>query len=139
MIGDALPVATVNMPAYVSNIKEVMVETTPHKRFTMADIGRLEDRLKTVEYYTRLSLLELDTASMQVTDANGFDRFKSGFFVDNFKSHDSHQIAHPDFSVSIDKEEGHKFGNQDILSFIIRIRKIPPSSGFFVCGMMGRF
>ena len=107
MIGDALPVATVNMPAYVSNIKEVMVETTPHKRFTMADIGRLEDRLKTVEYYTRLSLLELDTASMQVTDANGFDRFKSGFFVDNFKSHDSHQIAHPDFSVSIDKEEGH--------------------------------
>ena len=106
-IGDALPVATIMMPAYVDNVNEVMVEKTPHRRFTMSDIGKLEDRLKNVEYYTRLSLLELDTANMQITDADGFNRYKSGFFVDNFKSHASHQIAHPDFSASIDPNEGY--------------------------------
>ena len=73
----------------------------------MADIGRLEKRLESVEYYTRLSLLETDTANLQITDANGLNRFKSGFFVDNFKSHDAHQIGHPDFGASIDKKEGY--------------------------------
>ena len=52
----------------------------------MADIGRLEKRLENVEYYTRLSLLESDTANLQIVDANGLNRFKSGFFVDNFKN-----------------------------------------------------
>ena len=51
----------------------------------MADIGRLEKRLENVEYYTRLSLLESDTANLQIVDSNGLNRFKSGFFVDNFK------------------------------------------------------
>ena len=69
----------------------------------MADIGRLEKRLEQVEYYTSLSLLEQDTANLQITDADGLNRFKSGFFVDNFKKHDSHQIGHPDFSASIDQ------------------------------------
>ena len=72
----------------------------------MADIGRLEKRLEQVEYYTSLSLLEQDTANMQITDADGLNRFKSGFFVDNFKKHDSHQIGHPDFSASIDQKDG---------------------------------
>ena len=44
---------------------------------------------------------------MQITDADGLNRFKSGFFVDNFKKHDSHQIGHPDFSASIDAKNGH--------------------------------
>ena len=43
---------------------------------------------------------------MQITDANGLNRFKSGFFVDSFKSHDAH-ITHPDFSASIDANEGY--------------------------------
>ena len=73
----------------------------------MADIGRLEKRLEQVEYYTALSLLEQDTATLQITDANGLNRFKSGFFVDNFKKHDAHQIGHPDFSASTDAKMGY--------------------------------
>ena len=80
---------------------------TNHKRFTMSDIGRLEKRLNSVEYYTRLSLLETDTANLTITDANGLNRFKSGFFVDNFKKHNAHQIAHPDFSASTDAKNGY--------------------------------
>ena len=106
-IGDAIEVASVSMPAFVKSVKEVKIVRTKHKRFTMADIGRLEKRLEQVEYYTALSLLEQDTASLQITDANGLNRFKSGFFVDNFKKHESHSIGHPDFSASIDAKNGY--------------------------------
>ena len=106
-IGDAIEIAKISMPPFVDSIDQVKMIRTNHKRFTMADIGRLEKRLDSVEYYTRLSLLESDTANLTITDANGLNRFKSGFFVDNFKKHASHQIAHPDFSASIDAKNGY--------------------------------
>ena len=51
----------------------------------MRDIGDLEDRIETLEITTSLSLLELDTKTFQVRDIDNLDRFKSGFFVDDFK------------------------------------------------------
>jgi len=106
-IGDAIEIATINLPAYVNDVNDVSISRSQYKRYTMADISRIDDRLKNVEYYTRLSLLETDTANLQVSDANGLNRFKCGFFVDNFKSHDSHQIGHPDFSASTDAKNGY--------------------------------
>ena len=52
----------------------------------MKDIRKLEERIKNLEYYTSLSLLETTTANLFVTDENGLNKFKSGFFVDNFTS-----------------------------------------------------
>ena len=52
----------------------------------MQDIYKLEDRIKNLEYYTSLSMLETNTANLFVPDADGLNRFKSGFFVDNFTS-----------------------------------------------------
>ena len=46
----------------------------------MVDLKR---DLEKVEY-TALSLLERDAESFEVQDANGLNRFKSGFVVDNF-------------------------------------------------------
>ena len=106
-IGDAIEIAKISMPPFVDNVNQIKMIRTKHKRFTMADIGRLEKRLDNVEYYTRLSLLESDTANLTITDANGLNRFKSGFFVDNFKKHEAHQISHPDFSASIDAKNGY--------------------------------
>ena len=50
----------------------------------MVDIKKLDDRIKNLEYYTALSTLETNTANMFISDADGLNRFKSGFFVDNF-------------------------------------------------------
>ena len=50
----------------------------------MTDIKKLEERIKNLEYYTSLSVLETSTENMFVPDATGLSRFKSGFFVDNF-------------------------------------------------------
>ena len=83
---EAFAVAILNLPPYVYNATEnVSVRTIPHKRYTMRDINSLEHRIKTLENYTTLSLLETDTKNLSIKDPNtGLDKFKSGFFVDNF-------------------------------------------------------
>ena len=46
----------------------------------MRDIGKLEDRIETLEETTSLSL-ELDTKTFQVRDADNLDRFKLDFLL----------------------------------------------------------
>jgi len=103
---DMLEVATVNIPAYLYNINDVKISLATHKRYRMQDISRLEGRIKNLEYYTQLSLLEVAADTLSVK-TNGLDRFKSGFFVDNFKSHVSHNEKSPIFKASIDKVKGY--------------------------------
>ena len=85
-VDDALKIAVASLPAYLYNTADVSLNFFQYKRYTMSDIGRLENRIKNLEYYTTLSLLEADTASLFLPDQNGINRFKSGFFVDNFTS-----------------------------------------------------
>ena len=77
---------------------DVTIKMIPHKRFTMRDIGGLENRIKNLEEYTTLSLLETDTKNLSIKDPNtGLDKFKSGFFVDNFRNHRSHNLTGESF------------------------------------------
>ena len=101
-------VATVtNRPFVRSAGEQSRAIVATHKRYTMSDIGRLERRLKNVEYYTQLSLLETDTASLTIDDAKtGLNRFKSGFFVDNFRSHAAQALGHPCYRAANDASRG---------------------------------
>jgi hypothetical protein len=103
----SLEIATIFLPAYVYTSRDVRVQLTSHKRYRMKDITRIEDRLKNVEYYTSLSLLESDTKNLTLKDSQtGLDRFKTGFFVDNFKSDASGSLGDPMHKCSIDSENG---------------------------------
>jgi hypothetical protein len=82
----------------------VQINRIDNKRYTMRDIGKLEKRIDNLEYYTSLSLLEQQTESLNIIDANGLDRFKNGFIVDNFSGHNTGDSASPDYSCSIDME-----------------------------------
>ena len=105
---DAMLLATVEIQPYVFDIdQDVTITQTNYKRYTFRDIQQLESRIKTLEYYTQLSLLEAETATFQVRDSNGMDRFKNGFIVDNFASLATSDTFHPDYRVSVDFEEGH--------------------------------
>ena len=89
--------------AYVFDItKDITIFPVDNKRFTMRDIGRIENRVKNLEYYTSLSLAEKDTQIFQIKDAQGFDRFKNGFIVDSFTGHGIGDPTSIDYSVSID-------------------------------------
>jgi hypothetical protein len=83
-VDDALEIATITLPPYLYSISKASIQFLEHKRYRMVDIKNLESRIKNLEYYTSLSLLETNTANLFVSDSNGLNRFKSGFFVDNF-------------------------------------------------------
>lgn len=106
-VDGALEIATIYMPAYVYYTEDVQVRLAVHKRYRMQDIAKIEDRLKNVEYYTSLSLLESETKNLSLKDAQtGLDRFKTGFLVDNFKSSLSGYLGSPAHKCSIDTVEG---------------------------------
>ena len=106
-IDSALKLATIFLPAYTFEPKELIIDRFKTQRFTMRDIGRLQDRLDNVEYYTALSLLEKDAASFEVVDKDGLNRFKSGFVVDNFTGHRVGDALNKDYRVSIDQDQQH--------------------------------
>ena len=84
-VEEAMDIATLEYPAYLFNTDDVKITLVDNRRYTMRDIGKLEDRIENLEVLTSLSLLELNTKTLQITDFDGLDRFKSGFFVDDFK------------------------------------------------------
>ena len=76
-------------PAYANVLRRKDLSCAARKvsnrRYTMRDIGILDQRIKNLEYYTALTLLEKDALNMKILDADGLDRFKNGIFVDTFK------------------------------------------------------
>ena len=86
-IEDAVALFYAYIPAYTKTSKDVRITPVDNRRYTMRDIGKLEKRIERLEYYTTLSILEQQALNMQVKDSVGLDRFKSGFFVDNFEAH----------------------------------------------------
>ena len=94
------------LPAFTFKPSDVQIKILDNKRFTMRDIGRLEQRIENMEYYTQLSLLESEAQNMQIQDADGFDRFKNGIIVDNFTGHGIGDVSDEDYSISMDMANG---------------------------------
>ena len=101
---NAMSLATIVWPPYLYETTSAKVFLNDNRRYTMRDIGRIEDRVDHLESITTLSLLEQKAATLQVKDADGLDRFKSGFFADSFKTKDFIDIASP---VDVDTDRGH--------------------------------
>jgi hypothetical protein len=91
LVDDAIEIASVSIPAYLYNISDVSFNFLEYKRYQMSDIRKLETRIQNLEYYTALSLLETKTENLFIPDNDGLNKFKSGFFVDNFTSLDSQE------------------------------------------------
>ena len=85
VIDDAIEIGTVQLLPYMIDTEgSTSIQFLNHKRYRMSDIKKLEERIKNLEYYTSLSVLETNTSNMFIPDNNGLNRFKSGIFCDNF-------------------------------------------------------
>ena len=105
-VSDNLLLSTISIPPYMKNVYDVKVKFENNPRYTMKDISRLESRIRTLEETTSLNLLEVNTNTLNVTDADGNNRFKNGFVADNFKSLNFADMNNPSYSASIDIEKG---------------------------------
>ena len=104
---DAMVLYSVKLNPYTFGPSDVIPTIVDNKRYTMRDIGKIESRLKNLEYYTSLSLLEKETADLQILDpVTNIDRFKNGFIVDPFYGHNIGDSGNADYHVSIDANNG---------------------------------
>lgn len=81
------------------------------------DIKRIETRVRNLELYTSLSVLEKSAADLTIRDAFGLDRFKNGILVDNFEDLSIANLSSREFAASIDpsyKEIAPKFRSYPI-------------------------
>jgi hypothetical protein len=85
-VNGALNIANITLPPYLYNTENAKISVVQHKRYQMRDISKLEQRIKNLEYYSSLSLIETNTLNLFVPDSNGLNRFKSGIFIDNFST-----------------------------------------------------
>ncbi|MEK9894735.1 MAG: DUF4815 domain-containing protein, partial [Pelagibacteraceae bacterium] len=70
-IDNAMEVAVITYPPYLTDVKDAKVSLLDHKRYRMQDIALLEKRIANLEYYTQLSLLETNTANLEIKDSDG--------------------------------------------------------------------
>ena len=95
---------TFRLNPYTFNTADLTSTFIPNKRFTMKDIGKLEQRVTDLFELTTLSLLESNTNALTVLDENGNMRTKAGFIADNFSSFIFSDINNPEYRASIDPQ-----------------------------------
>jgi len=100
-----MDLGTISLPAYLYDPSDAEISLVDNRRYTMRDIGNLEDRIENLERVTSLSLLEVNTQTLQVQDASGNNRFKTGFFVDDFKNNSLINLDISSIEVNTDTQE----------------------------------
>lgn len=104
---DSMVLYSLALPAYTFSTRTVVPSMIDNRRYTMRDIGTLDNRLKQLEYYTALSLAENQTAATTVFDANtGTPYYQNGFIVDSFTGSSTGHVTHPDYRCAIDRSNG---------------------------------
>lgn len=127
--GDSMSLYLLDLRAYTATPDDCFKRKIEHRRYTMQDIGKLEKRISNLEYYTVLSLLEKETKELEIKDAQGLDKFKNGFIVDNFKSHGIGNINSLDYkcSVDVENEELRPSHPQNIVD-MVELAQLTPST-----------
>ena len=103
---DSMAIYNLFLNPFVYDLDDVSPKIIENRRYSMKDIGDLDSRIKNLEYYTSLSLLEQSAADVELFDGSGFSRLKNGFIVDGFKGHNVGDTANPDYTAAIDKKNG---------------------------------
>jgi len=103
---DSMTLYELDIAPYTGALSDVRPRIINNRRYTMSDIGKLDKRVKNLEYYTTLSLLEQSVLSASTLDASGVERFKNGFVVDNFNGHSVGDVTSTDYKIAMDIQEG---------------------------------
>lgn len=92
------------MNPYTISPSDLSIVPLEYKRYTMADIAKLESKLDRVEELSKLTALELSTHSHPFLDSDGAERPVSGSVTDQFQDHRSSDTKHTDYCASLDPQ-----------------------------------
>ena len=104
---NAMGLYTLDIPAYTYSPKDITVNYIDNRRFTMRDIGGIEQRISNIEYYTSLSLLETSAQNASIPDpVSSVQRLKNGYIVDAFTGHSIGDPTNVGYACSMDMSVG---------------------------------
>lgn len=104
---NAMTLYMLTLPPYTGKTSNIKIKYIDNRRYTMRDIGTLEQRISHLEYYTSLTMLEQAAKSEEILDEQtGLNRVKNGIIVDPFRGHNIGDVNNPDYLCSIDKMRG---------------------------------
>ena len=89
------------------------------RRYTMSDIGSLDRRIKSLEYYVAFTLAEALAKARFIPSGldAALDRFKFGFFVDPFSDYVYADVGNPEFYATIKSDQLGPYLNELNLGF----------------------
>lgn len=105
-IDNAMVLYKLFLPPYTEDFTSVTVRFIENKRYTMRDIGVLEQRIENLEYYQTLSMLEKASTDLLILDEFGLERTKYGILVDTFTGHGIGDVLNVDYKAGINKVTG---------------------------------
>lgn len=103
---NSLELYQILMNANTANEEDVQIVPIEHKRYTMADIARLDDKLEDLKEYTEMNIAELRAYHTPSLDSDGNERPTSGLVVDEAKDQTGAATEDPNYNASIDPENG---------------------------------
>jgi len=101
--------------------------------YTMEEIGQLERRILALEYYANISELENEVKNKVIPSSvdSTLDRFKFGFFVENFADLDHADYMHNEFNTSVYEFNMHPSRDQyDVELMVANTRYSGVTGGF---------
>ena len=83
------------------------IRNSQPRAYDMTKIGDLEARIEALEYYQAMTLLESDVTRRVIPSSvdGSLNRFKYGFFVDDFSTYRYSEIRNPQYSASIEAKD----------------------------------
>lgn len=110
--GNAMTLGTVFIPPFPSVSPKVArdinrrlygatITTVDNRRYTMRDIGTIDEKLENLRKYTELSFLEQKLLNSSLTNSAGDERPKNGILVDDFVDHSRGNVEDPNYSCAI--------------------------------------
>jgi len=105
-IPDTMTIYTVYVPPYTNRAKDVKLKFHENRRYTMRDIGTIENRVNRLEYYTQLSLLEQQARSeTYFYEDRIIEKEKYGILVEQFDGFNIADNKNPDLLCHISFNE----------------------------------
>ena len=102
---DALKIKEFTLSPFTDDKDDVEETFIQNRRFTMRDISGIVERIDNLEEVTTLNLLEAQTASIEVLDSSGANRFKNGLFADDFSTTDFTDLDDSNYRASFNITE----------------------------------
>jgi len=113
--------------AYTTTPDDVSAEYIDNQRFTMEQIGEINERVTKLEEVTQLSIGEID-AKIQ-SEAYGNKVFLNAMVVDSFQNTESADIDNPDHNIAIDPDNSILKPSQSVTNVNLVKSPLAVSSG----------